>query len=249
MQELVIGAPLGGLMLEPDSRIVQGAGWYQVITPSVKDPSLNEVIVSRIEDREADQRVAEVFSQYEEVGTEFKWSIGPMSNTSAIEPKISWRALDSWGFRGMFIDSNTVVKCPEDLVVERVHNGNFDQFIDIYLSGWGLEKFRTAAEIKFLAVTKPESMQRYFLVKKSGLPIASAGTILKSDCGYLVGAVVLPDFRGSGAYRALLQHRLADLKRCNRVFAVTYAREATSAPILTKIGFRTAFHAKIYKLK
>jgi len=249
MQKLVIGAPLGGLMLEPDSQIIQRVGWYQIVTPSVKDHSLNEVIISRIELREADQRVGEVFSQYEQVGTEFKWSIGPMSNIDAIEPRISVRALDTWGFRGMFIDSTMRVRYPEDLSVERVHSGNFSQFIDVYLSGWGLGKFRRAAEEKFLAVMDPEGAHRYFLVKQSGLPIATAGTILKSDCGYLVGAVVLPAFRGSGGYRALLHHRLADLKSCKRDFAVTQAREATSAPILTRLGFQTAFQAKIYKLK
>jgi hypothetical protein len=249
MQDLVIGAPLGGLMLEPDSQIIERPGWYQILTPSVRDPSLNEVILSRIEVREADERVEEVFSQYRQIGTEFKWSIGPMSNAAAIEPIISGHALDSWSFRGMFIDTKSKVDAAAGLQVERVQRENFSEFIDVYLSGWGLENFRKAAEEKFSAVTEPDGSQRYFLVKKAGTPIASAGTILKDDCGYLVGAVVLPEFRGSGAYRALLQSRLEDLQACRRTYAVTHAREATAAPILAKLGFQTAFQARIYKLK
>jgi predicted acetyltransferase len=63
----------------------------------------------------------------------------------------------------------------------------------------------------------------------------------------LIGAVVLDQFRGRGAYKKLIQARLADLQRAGISFAVTQARAATSAPILERMGFENAYTAKIYR--
>lgn len=65
--------------------------------------------------------------------------------------------------------------------------------------------------------------------------------------GYLVGAVILEKFRGLGAYRALVQARLKDLASLEIPFAVTMAREATSAPILEKLGAETTYRAQVFR--
>ena len=50
--ETSIQAPIGSAMLEPDSRIIQRPGWYQLVTPSIREASANEIVLSRIPDQE-----------------------------------------------------------------------------------------------------------------------------------------------------------------------------------------------------
>lgn len=247
LTETSIQAPIGSALLEADSQIIQRPGWYQIVTPSIKEPSANEVILSRIADGEAQSRVDETFDLYRKFELPFKWCIGPMSNRRAIEPKIENQASSSWAYRGMAVSCETKVSHPENVSVARVDDLNMEAFLDVFLQGWDMEHLRDKTRTKLLGICSAESAHPYFLATIDGKPVGAAGTVLKSDYGYLVGAIVLKDFRGSGAYRALLQARLKDLKNRGSAFAITHAREATSAPILEKLGFQTTFNAKIYK--
>jgi GNAT superfamily N-acetyltransferase len=65
-----------------------------------------------------------------------------------------------------------------------------------------------------------------------------------NDAAYLIGGVVLPELRGRGVYRALVRARL-EAVRGRLSLATTHAREATSAPILERLGFRTAFRYSV----
>src|SRR5688500_9085153 len=90
--ETSIKAAIGSALLEPDSLIIERKDWYQILTPSIKNPSLNEVILSRITDSKADEAISKTFAAYQNHGLPFKWCIGPMSNSQAIEPKIKNKA-------------------------------------------------------------------------------------------------------------------------------------------------------------
>jgi ribosomal protein S18 acetylase RimI-like enzyme len=245
--ETSIQAPIGSAILEPDARIIHRENWYQIITPSVKEASVNEVILSRISDSEAPKRIEETFEIYRNHQLPFKWCIGPMANARAIEPRIQPKAQESWDYRGMAVECKMEIIASENVEVSLVTSDNFDQFLEVFLAGWGIENFRESTRARLERISKSDTAFPYFLASIAGTPVGTAGTVLKNGYGYLVGAVVLEEFRGSGAYRALLRERLRDLKDRGMPYAVTHAREATSAPILQKLGFETTFRAKIYK--
>lgn len=245
--ESAMRAPIGSLILEDDSQIIQDENWYQILTPSVKHVSLNEVFLSHVSEREADRRVEETISNYREYGLPFKWSIGPMSNTDAIEKRIQHRAQESWHFRGMVIDSSATIPSPVDVRVERVNAENFDEFIEVFTRGWSLGVYRTSTQRRLARTLGEGTSHPYFLAKRGDVALGTAGSVIKPGYGYLTGAVVLPEFRGSGAYRALIHTRLIDFKSRGLSYAVTQARDTTSAPILEGLGFTTAFRAKIYR--
>jgi hypothetical protein len=79
--------------------------------------------------------------------------------------------------------------------------------------------------------------------------VGTAGLILRGDYGYLVGAQVVEAARGRGLYKALTAERLAFLRARGIGYAVTHAREATSAPRLERLGFETLFRSKCYVLE
>ena len=78
--------------------------------------------------------------------------------------------------------------------------------------------------------------------------VGTAGIFGRDRCGYFVGGVVQPSARGRGVYRALVAARLAFLRARGVPYAVTQAREATSAPMLEHLGFETLFRSTCWRL-
>ena len=149
---------------------------------------------------------------------------------------------------GVPIGPGTMTLIAGPCAVERVSSANFGEFLEVFCGGWGLGAFRERTERRFRPVLAEDARFRYYLARDAaGRGVGAAGTVMKDGFGYLVGAVVLPEHRGNGAYRSLIRGRLEDLRAGGRPFAVTQAREATSAPILEKLGFGTAYRAKVYR--
>jgi hypothetical protein len=64
----------------------------------------------------------------------------------------------------------------------------------------------------------------------------------------MIGTQVVVEARGRGLYRALVGARLAFLHGMGIGYAVTHAREETSAPILEHLGFETLFRSTCWVL-
>src|SRR5258708_1634232 len=129
--EASLSAPIGSSIPEKDTQIIQRPGWYQIVTPSVKEATVNEVIFSLVESHDADKRIEESFAAYRQHQLPFKWCIGPMSSPE-IEAKISSRASATWNFRGMAINSSHQIPIPSTVTVERVDGQNFEIFLGVF---------------------------------------------------------------------------------------------------------------------
>jgi GNAT superfamily N-acetyltransferase len=85
----------------------------------------------------------------------------------------------------------------------------------------------------------PDHRFALFVARHGGEPAAVASTLYLARSAYLMGAVVLPGFRGRGLYRALVAARLAEAAKRGLAIATTQARAETSAPLLERFGFAT----------
>lgn len=85
----------------------------------------------------------------------------------------------------------------------------------------------------------PENRIARFVVYAGDAPVASAGLTLfpSLSFGLLWGGGVHPDWRGRGAYRALLSARAAWSQQHGLESVGLYARLSTSAPIVARLGF------------
>ncbi|GLZ77235.1 hypothetical protein Afil01_20420 [Actinorhabdospora filicis] len=83
-----------------------------------------------------------------------------------------------------------------------------------------------------------------YLAYADGQPVGHAGTTLDGEVVKLWGGSVLEDYRGRGAYRALLRARLADAAERGGRLALVKARTGTSSPILRRAGF-TAYGREV----
>jgi GNAT superfamily N-acetyltransferase len=119
-----------------------------------------------------------------------------------------------------------------------VDRASLDAFSRVMAEGWGGELAAIATTNRLIAAL-PEARQQMFLARWDGEPAAVASYVACPRSAYLLGGVVLPRFRGRGLYRALVQARLADARARGIGLATSHAREATSAPILERLGFAT----------
>lgn len=84
-----------------------------------------------------------------------------------------------------------------------------------------------------------------YLAYSDGAAIGHAGTTLEEEVAKLWGGSVLEDYRGRGAYRALLHARLVEAAERGAELALVKARTGTSSPILRRAGF-TAYGREVH---
>src|SRR5215468_2250316 len=85
----------------PDLSVIERPGWMQIITPSIKTGSLNEVLFSALDADGADAVIDAAIAEYRGLGLKFRWSVGPGSAPADLGERLARRGLvASWG-RGM----------------------------------------------------------------------------------------------------------------------------------------------------
>lgn len=81
-----------------------------------------------------------------------------------------------------------------------------------------------------------------------GVPAAAAGVSVVGQVARLWGGATLPRLRGRGAYRAVLQARLAAGLDQGATLGLVKGRVETSAPILRRLGFEPHGEERAYEL-
>lgn len=76
-----------------------------------------------------------------------------------------------------------------------------------------------------------------FLARLGGRPAGRGGYSLAGGVARLWAGAVVPEHRGRGVYRGLVDTRLRHAAACGATLALVGARVSTSAPILHRLGF------------
>ena len=193
-----------------------------------------------------EERVSELRAMFRERGRdEFTWWVG----TSATPDDLEERLL---GLGASPFDDDPVVA----VMVSRTEPhevGGFDvRRVD------RVEEFSIAREIAWstadssdeqLARIRETLTERWewrqrvghavtFLAYVDGEPIATGDMVLLPFAGFLSGATTLPDYRGRGAFRALVRARWDEAVRRGAP-ALAVGAGKMSRPILERIGFTT----------
>lgn len=238
----------GAHLARPDTRIVHRPDWYQVITPSAHNHTLNEVVFSRIDAGEADAVIDETLANYDSLGVPHKWCVWPHTQPADMGARLERRGLERWNARGMVCDPTEISLGPRDPSIEiREVTGLYgvDVYADVMARGWDLDAEQARVDLR-AGFASGRRNRRCFLALRDGEPAGCAAYVLHERSAYLMGAVVLPAHRGAGLYRELIRARLADMTRRGLDLATTLARDETSAPILERKGFRTVCPLHVY---
>lgn len=246
----VLNAPRGSLILSSDSYLVESENWYQVVSPSRPDPSRNEVIFSQVSMADAEKKVDELIRFYRDLGTDFKWCTSPQTMPEGFNEILRKKGFKSWFSRGMYalVDS---IRIPNSasIEVEPVTEFNVDRYLDLFMEGWETKTSLQAALLEDVrwALGQPDGRFHYFLAKSEGNYVGTAGFVRKKNSAYLIGGNVLERYRGKGFYKALIKKRLDLANGLGIRLVTTGAREHSSAPILERLGFETAFRDEIFQ--
>ncbi len=241
-------APMTRVLHRPDTVVIERPDWYQLITPSAPGSVLNEVVFSELADRDADRVVAETVASYRTHGHPTKWCVGPWTKPDDFGDRLTRHGFRSWDVRGMGCATGITLPASERLSVSEVTEANLEVFLEIMLRGWSLPARETERErlVHLRALRGAPRTAHFFAASLADEVVGTAGLVLRGEYAYLLGTQVLEAARGRGAYRALVSARLAFLQSRGVEYAVTQAREATSAPMLEHFGFETLFRSKCY---
>lgn len=236
----VIVAPRRAFPKLPDLQVIERPGWLQIVTPSIKTGGLNEVIYSLLDEQTADATIETAIATYRDLGLKFRWNAGPGSGPADLGDRLELRGLVPGAGRGMArsTDGGDDVRG----VVE-VDEKTVDDYTHVMATGWSADRASLRSLHRHLL---SEHRQCLFVGYTAGEPVAAASYVAFARSAFMMGAVVLPSYRGRGLYRALVQARLAHARSRGIALATTHASEATSAPILAKLGFATVCRFQMY---
>ena len=240
----------GAAILSGDSYLIENDSWYQVVSPSRKDASRNEIIYSSLDEGNVEKKIEQTIDFYKKIGTSFKWCTGPETRPVNMAEKLREAGFRSWQARGMCCDPKKIDIDKNNAVsIERVTLANLDSYLDAFIEGWSIDdSMRSLLEEDYQwALSEKDERFHYFIGKANGEVVGTAGFIRKPRSAYLVCGNVLERFRGEGYYKALIKERLDLILSLGLNLATTGARELTSAPILEKLGFETIYKSEIFQ--
>lgn len=236
----VIVTPRRAFPRLPDLQVIERPGWLQIVTPSIKTGGLNEIIYSSLDERSADATIDAAITTYRDLGLRFRWNAGPGSGPADLCERLERRGLaPSWG-RGMARSTDDGDHFDE--VVE-VDARTIDEYTHVMAAGWNGDAAALLAQHRHMLA---EGRHCLFVAYCDGVPAAAASYVPFVRSAFLMGGVVLTSYRGRGLYRALVHARLAHARARGITLATSHAREATSAPILEKLGFETVCRFPMY---
>lgn len=222
----------------PDTRVIERPGWMQLVTPSLPQGGLNEVSLAVLAPDELDAVVDETIVGYRALGIRFRWTIGPDSAPAELAARVEAQGLEpsiGWGVARPIEGASPGL--PPSVTVEPVDETNVEAFTNVMARGWEMDAAPLLAFHHRILATARERLPMQ-LARWDGEPAAAAATALRPRTAYLMGAVVLPEHRGRGLYRALVASRLRHAARQGCTLATSHARAETSHPILRRLGFR-----------
>jgi GNAT superfamily N-acetyltransferase len=229
-----------------DLREVVRPGWQQCITPSFFRGGLNSVdlaVLDHLEEADVDAVIDATIAEYDALGIRFRWNVGPDSRPHDLAARLAARGLQA---RRVLLLAAAIAdleaETPRDVVVEPVDEHNLATYAAVVAAGWDVAPEPLIAYEHAVVAHRarnPTSLNQSFLATIAGEPAGAANAICFPRSLYLMGAVVLPAYRGRGVYRALIASRL-QLARARGVgLATCQALVDTSAPILARMGFVT----------
>ena len=233
LRSLAEDAPLPPLPPGSPSRRVAGTGYQAEIGPE-DDPDMNVVSRLRLAGRDVAAAVEEVRELYRgERRSAATWEVSSGSTPPGLLERLRALGMETHEPSGMLAlacttepdnpaGDVTVEQADTDALLEEVR-GVFEQG-----DGWspGDDWLRG-----------PGFVTRY-LARIDGRAVATADITWLADdrAVFLGGALTLPEFRGRGAYRALVHERWREAAARGRDVLVTQS-EPMSQPILRRLGF------------
>ncbi|WP_309065863.1 GNAT family N-acetyltransferase [Microbacterium sp.] len=145
------------------------------------------------------------------------------------------------------------IDVPHDVVVETVRTLEQVRAMDaINVPVWEqqpLDDEGLQAELAEVTESLASGQGARVLARVDGVAVSTGGCTIVDGFLRLWGAATLPEFRGRGAYRAVLAERMRIGAESGATTALVKGRVTTSAPILARAGFTHYGDERCYVLE
>jgi len=200
----------------------------------------------RFEGSSVDERVTELRAMFRERGRdEFTWWIGPSATPDDLEERLLGLGASPFGDDPVVAVMVSTTEPPEVAGIEVRPVERIEDFSIARELAWSTvdSTDEQLARIRETLRERWEWRQRIgramtFLAYVDGEPVAAGDLVLLPFAGFLSGATTLPDYRGRGAFRALVRARWDEAVRRGTP-ALTVGAGKMSRPILERLGFTT----------
>ncbi|MFT3698690.1 MAG: GNAT family N-acetyltransferase [Kofleriaceae bacterium] len=223
----------------PDMRVIERPGWSQIITPSFARGGFNEVSHSELSADEADRVIAETIEMYRGIG--FRWTVCPDCRPLDLGARLERAGLTPSTCFAMARSTDMPGEAP-DVIPVGAHN--LHAFTRVTSEVWGADPVVLGGAQQLMLASGNHPM---WLAMHEGEAVGAGSYVAFSRSAFLMNAVVVPAFRGRGAYRQLVVARLADARARGIPIATTNAMASTSAPMLRKMGFADVAELTMYR--
>ena len=201
---------------------------------------------SRTKDRNRGDRLTEI---YQERDRPFQWWVGPNSRPLDLAERLKSRGAELFLIEDGLITTDMSPDIPlnADVRVEEVTDDTLDLASRIFARGfdWDHTHLRwDVAKLWFETIqyAPSEFFGHNYIAYADDIeePIAAAclTKVPGEHIAHLVGGAAPPEYRGKGAYRALLDRRFKDAAADGAEAMVVQCDRATSSPICQKIGMQ-----------
>ncbi|MFO0678430.1 MAG: GNAT family N-acetyltransferase [Polyangiaceae bacterium] len=245
----VIDGPRRALPRLPETRRIARPGWFQIVTPSMKDGGMNDIEIEGLEESTADVALDEGISLYRDNGSRFRVFVWPGPHAEPTARRLEARGLVATTMHGMVraIDPRALeAHTLPSITLDPVDDGSVVPYSETMAAGWEMDPGPILAmNRKVLADARAsgDSTTTHWLASVDGVPAAVSASTRFDDVLYLFGAVVLPKFRGRGLYRAMVARRMVEAHRHGARLATTQARAGN----LERLGFATVARISVFR--
>jgi GNAT superfamily N-acetyltransferase len=245
----VIASPWRVPSSNADTRDVQRPGWFQRLTPSLRQGGLNEVSHCVIPAEDADRVIDETIAGYHALGIRFRWAVTPGSKPDDLAERLAKRGFSSVELWGVVRDLSPLPAKPgTDVRVTAVDASSVDEFTDVMASGWSMDPEPLRPMHRAMVERPGGTLYRLFAARAGGAVAGVAAYTVSGPAAYQMGAVVLPSHRGRGLYQALVAARLSAAASEGLALATSQARAETAGPILVRLGFEVVCRFPVFTI-
>jgi GNAT superfamily N-acetyltransferase len=200
----------------------------------------------RFAESSVDERVSELRAMFRERGRdEFTWWVGPSATPDGLEERLLGLGATPFEEDPVVAVMVSTTEPPEVAGIEVRPVERIEDFSIARELAWSNvdSTDEQLARIRETLSERWEWRQRLgrsltFLAYVDGEPIAAGDMVLLPFAGFLSGATTRPDYRGRGAFRALVRARWDEAVRRGTP-ALAVGAGNMSKPILERIGFTT----------
>ncbi|NHK32984.1 MAG: GNAT family N-acetyltransferase [Asgard group archaeon] len=222
----------------------------------------NQVGMSRLSDDQVEDTIQEVIKTYTDLGlTRIGWFVSPQSTpdnlTDFLEKNGFKKDIPIWGMvrsisEPLDITINDEFEYKEYKVLEVMKLFDDPDFCSMLEKSYGMPEGASGVFRLGLAMASHLDATSYVAYdKETNKPVAFSGIVYIPDTNIslLNGAATLPEYRKRGIYSSMLKIRHEKAKQDKKSHLILQAKEATSAPIAAKNGFKKICDLAIYVWK